>query len=761
MTFGAAFNLETLNGTNGFLLQGLSQGVTPEILVSDAGDINNDGIADFILGVPFGDSNGVLNAGISYVVFGGSQLGQTGSLTPDSLDGTNGFAIAGIDTNDRAGSAISSAGDVNNDGLDDLLIGAPTARRNQQNFAGESYVVFGRTQGFSPQLNLADLDGSNGFIINGPSIDDDQVGASVSELGDINGDDIDDFIIGAPRTRPDDDRSRAGASYVVFGGSGLGSSGQLALTSLNGSNGFVIEGIAPTDRSGAVVSSAGDINGDGINDILIAAPDVNAEDDLSGEEGEAYVVFGGSGVGGGGTLQLADLNGANGFVIEAVDEGSSLGGLGLAISPAGDLNGDGIDDILVADPSADIEGIGGTVGRVHVLFGDSAIGSSGRFDLADLDGTNGFVINGISSIDEWGSSVSALGDLNGDGLDDIILAPDLGAGYYVIYGSPTLGQGGSLNLSDVDGSNGFFIFEISDSRIIGGVVSGVGDINNDGINDLLTTSDTLGSLAQAYAVFGDAGDASPSDGQAALGFFDYEQFLRFQNPSAVAPSDTIDGLPLAQLFDEQYYLVQNPDVAAAVASGAFSAGYQHFVQFGVAEGRDPSILYNEQHYLDTNVDVAQAIQNGGIRSGLEHFLVFGHEEGRDPSSLFSQQDYLTNNPDVAAAVNSGGFQSGFEHYIEFGAGESRLPILSLYDEIHYLQNNPDVAAAVTAGAFTDGFEHFVLFGQGEGRTPSTLYNESSYLGFNPDVAAAVAAGAFANGFEHYIEFGRFEDRAVL
>ena len=245
------------------------------------------------------------------------------------------------------------------------------------------------------------------------------------------------------------------------------------------------------------------------------------------------------------------------------------------------------------------------------------------------------------------------------------------------------------------------------------------------------------------------------------GLFDYEQFLRLQNPTATIPTDAIDGLPLAQFFDEAYYRALNPDVAAAVSAGIFASGYEHFVLFGVAEGRNPSVLYDEAFYLANNSDVAQAVTAGVVESGLQHFLNFGHEENRDPSSQFDQSDYLTNNPDVAAAIDGGVFQSAFEHYIEFGADENRIPALSLYNEAYYLQNNPDVAAAVANGIFADGFEHFVSSGQGESRSPSSLFNEASYRSLNPDVNAAVAAGVFSSGFEHYGLFGRFEGRTTI
>ena len=243
-------------------------------------------------------------------------------------------------------------------------------------------------------------------------------------------------------------------------------------------------------------------------------------------------------------------------------------------------------------------------------------------------------------------------------------------------------------------------------------------------------------------------------------FFDFEEFLQAQNPNAAVPTLEIGGLQLAQLYDETFYLRHNPDVANAVRVGAFSSGFDHFVNFGVREGRNPSVLYDEAFYLDANLDVAQAVSAGYFASGFEHFLLFGHRENRNPSHLFNQADYLTNYGDVAQAVNDGWLSSGFAHYVHFGAEENRLP-LSLYEENFYLANHPDVAAAVSAGAFNSGLEHFIQFGQQEGRAPSTLYNEASYLALNADVAAAVATGSFNSGFEHYELFGRFEARQVF
>ncbi|MEM1278516.1 MAG: Calx-beta domain-containing protein [Cyanobacteria bacterium P01_H01_bin.152] len=244
-------------------------------------------------------------------------------------------------------------------------------------------------------------------------------------------------------------------------------------------------------------------------------------------------------------------------------------------------------------------------------------------------------------------------------------------------------------------------------------------------------------------------------------FFDYAQSLRFRNLAALVPQDTFGGLPLAELFDASYYLAQNSDVAAAVGNN-LDAAYQHFVQFGIKEGRNPSALFNEGRYLEQNPDVAQAVKAGFIASGLEHFLLSGHKEQRDPSQMFDQSDYLTNNPDVAAAVAQGFVDSAFAHYTINGIDENRLSTAPLlFNEAFYLKNNPDIAVAVTQGFLADGFEHFARFGQREGRAPSELYNEASYLALNPDVNAAVASGALTSGFQHYELFGRFEGRTAV
>jgi len=267
----------------------------------------------------------------------------------------------------------------------------------------------------------------------------------------------------------------------------------------------------------------------------------------------------------------------------------------------------------------------------------------------------------------------------------------------------------------------------------------------------------------------DVGDASinalSTPTAESAGYFNFNQFAEFQlldeGITIDVPPTEINGIRLSLLYDETYYLAENADVNDAIELGAFASGFEHFLAFGVNEGRNPSILFDEAFYLAQNGDVADAVNNNLIDSGLIHYLLFGSSEGRNPSALFNEIDYLTTNQDVLNAVVNGGFTSGFDHYIEFGAGEGRSPNLLLFQEQFYLNSNNDVADAVDGGFFASGFEHYVLFGQGEQRDPSSLFDESAYLAAHPDVANAVLVDAFSSGFEHYIKFGRAEGRLAV
>lgn len=429
------------------------------------------------------------------------------SLELADLDGSNGFVINGIAAGDGAGH-VSDAGDINDDGIDDFIIGAAGADPNGLSDAGQTYVIFGTEAGFPATLGLADLDGSNGFTINGLGFQD-LSGAAVSGAGDINGDGIDDLLIGAYWAAPNG--SISGQSYVVFGNP-LGFPASLELADLDGSNGFAINGVAAYDQSGISVSGAGDVNADGVDDVLIGA--VTASPNGVNGCGQSYVVFGRTALFPA-SLELADLDGSNGFAINgiAADDWS-----GYAVSGAGDLNGDDIDDVIIGAQNADPNG--DSSGQSYVVFG-SAAGFAASLDLAALDGSNGFAINGIAPPDSSGFSVSDAGDFNGDGLDDVLIGamsasangiPACGQSY-VLFGTRA-GFPPAFELADLDGSNGLAINGVAAYDWSGFSVSGAGDMNGDGIGDVLIGAPYAypngERSGQSYVVFGTRGELPAS-----------------------------------------------------------------------------------------------------------------------------------------------------------------------------------------------------------------------------------------------------------
>ncbi len=407
--FASAIDLSSLDGNNGFRLDGVASYDFSGRAVSGAGDINGDGFDDLLIGAYGAGPNGSFS-GSSYVVFGGNN-GFDPDINLETLDGGTGFRLDGVAAGDYSGFAVSAVGDINADGIDDLVIGAPLADPNGIS-SGSSYVVFGSSNGFASVINLSTLSGSNGFRIDGGAANDFS-GGVVSAAGDINGDGIDDLIIGAIGADPNGINS--GSSYVIFGDSSDSFASAIDLSSLTGSNGFRLDGVAAYDRSGRAVSAAGDINGDGIDDLIIGA--VFADPNGS-NSGASYVVFGRS-IGFDAALDLSSLDGSNGFRLDGV---AAEDRSGIAVSAAGDINGDGIDDLIVGAYGADSSG--SDSGSSYLVFGRSTGAFAAVINLSSLDGGNGFRLDGVAAGDQSGRSVSAAGDINGDGIDDLIIGAD-------------------------------------------------------------------------------------------------------------------------------------------------------------------------------------------------------------------------------------------------------------------------------------------------------------------------------------------------
>ena len=240
---------------------------------------------DIVIGAYHADSHSdAVSGGVTYIAFGNERSAFDDGNDVNDLNGTNGFRLLGDNVNDYSGYSVSTLGDINGDGYDDIIVGKP----ERYGETPHAYVYFGKAGGYTADVQLENLNGHDGFALVGTGGD--HHGFSVSEAGDVNGDGYDDMLIGAPQV-PNivfslTETDGPGETWLVYGKKS-GYKASVALNSLDDTEGFRIAGIDNKDKSGFSASSAGDINNDGYADIIIGAPGA-----ASGK-GESYVIFGG------------------------------------------------------------------------------------------------------------------------------------------------------------------------------------------------------------------------------------------------------------------------------------------------------------------------------------------------------------------------------------------------------------------------------------------------------------------------------------
>ena len=371
--------------------------------VSGAGDINGDGRADLIIGGPNDENNGI-NSG-SVRVFSG-------------IDGSVLYTFNG-DAGNFFGNSVSGAGDVNGDGTPDLIVGAPSSFNN------------GTTAGYARVLSGSD--GSVLYNFDGDNIDD-RFGDSVSGAGDVNGDGRADLIVG----------TNAGDTIVAIGPDATRTvSLRGSARVLSGSDGSVLYNFDGDDSFGFSVSGAGDVNGDGRDDLIVGVP----RNDISAISGSAQV-----------------LSGTDGSVLYNFD--GDGGDFGVLVSSAGDVNGDGFADLIVSAGVGSVRVFSGIDGSVLYTF--------------DGDADNFFAF-----------SLSCAGDVNGDGMADMII------------GAPRdeddIDMGSAHVLSGIDGSVLYTFDGDNENEEFGGEVSGAGDVNGDGIDDFIVGARRGGANDGGYA----------------------------------------------------------------------------------------------------------------------------------------------------------------------------------------------------------------------------------------------------------------------
>jgi len=477
--FSNAYSLTVFNGldgllvgTNGFQLVGAAEENQFGFSVATAGDMNADGRDDVVIGAPFYDeTGGRYRAGRAYVLYGDSQFILSEQIV--ILNGSNGFQAVGGAADDRKGTAVCGIGDFNGDGYDDILIGAPFADHGTETNAGAAYLLLGHTNQ-TLSFDVGSLDGTNGFLIEGLASGD-NCGNAVAGAGDVNGDGLDDFLLGAEGAG-----SATGQVYVVFGATNAVS--PISLAALNGDNGFVITGESASDNAGHALAGGGDFNGDGLDDIFIGAQ--AAVDGW--QRGRAYVVFGATNWNA--DFSLAALDGTNGTRLDGTN---LFGQVGSAVAHA-DVNGDGRTDLLASAPN---------LNQVYALYG--ATRPPVAVSVTSLNGTNGFLFAVTNATVSLGASLAGAPNVNADGFEDFICgAPALSpggissaGGAFVVMGRPDFPA--QWTSDEIDGTNGFVFEGIQALAEAGRAVGTFGDMNGDGFTDL-----AVGEYNYDYAIPG-------------------------------------------------------------------------------------------------------------------------------------------------------------------------------------------------------------------------------------------------------------------
>ena len=424
--------------------------------VASAGDVDGDGLDDILVGAP---EHGYGFYGHAYLILSAS-LGESTDMELSAADhvfmGDEG-TLMGDHLVAFAGQSVASAGDVDGDGLDDILVGASSTFTAGVGSAGKAYLMLGSSlaaDSGSMWLDSADYQfwGEDGI---------DRAGYSVASAGDVDGDGLDDIIVGAYLN--DDGGLNAGKAYIILGAS-LGSTSGMNL----GSADYSLVGERSGDEAGHSVSSAGDVDGDGLDDILVGTADTN----------KTYLILGAS-LGDGSSIDLSEAD----CIFLGEEESDKTG---YAVSSAGDVDGDGLDDILIGSFG---------VGKAYVVLG-SSLGDSSEIELSSADyridgGTFGWLYH-------YGRFVSSAGDLDGDGLGDIIIGSEANRAY-VFLGS-SLGDSSEIELSTADLKYEGEVY----GDDAGYAAAGAGDVDGDGLDDVLVGAPQYGpfsrALGRAYLV---------------------------------------------------------------------------------------------------------------------------------------------------------------------------------------------------------------------------------------------------------------------
>ena len=360
------------------------------------------------------DSDAVLSAAVELSL----------SLLPSWTAESN-LASAGF------GYSVASAGDVNGDGLDDVVVGAYGYTNGEEN-EGCAYLYLGSASG---------LCATPSWTAEGNQTEA-NLGMSVASAGDVNGDCYDDVVIGAQNY--DNGETNEGRAYLYFGAA----SGLSTLPSWTAESDQAYAGL------GNSIASAGDVNGDGYDDVVVGAP---GYDNGEENEGRAY-------------LYLGSASGPSGTPSWAAESNQANVWYGASVASAGDVNGDGYDDVVIGAPGYDNDGI--SEGRIYLYLGSPS----------GLSSTPSWTAEGDQNSGHFGISAASAGDVNGDGYDDVVAGAlwydngetDEGRAYLYL-GSPSGLSSTPSWTAEGNQANARFSWSVSSA----------GDVNGDGFDEVV------------------------------------------------------------------------------------------------------------------------------------------------------------------------------------------------------------------------------------------------------------------------------------
>jgi hypothetical protein len=426
--------------------------------ISSEGDLNGDGYADIVIASST-NSEGGAASGQVYIMWG-----RAGNWNGFTNLGNADASFLGTDIADSSGTAIDSSGDLNGDGLDDMVISSPT-NSDTDTQAGKVSVVFGQKNASTAWTKDMDLETVADATFLGEYAFD-QLGMMVSTAGDVNNDGIDDLLIGAPGF--DATGADAGKAYLILGRTSPWTKG----ANVNNSSVATFLGQSAGDGLGLGCALVRDLNGDLYDDVVLGAWGDNHK---ANNAGQVFIMMGRAS----GWAKPMDLSAADASYVG--DHANDA--LGLFMSSAGNVNGDGFNDLLISSEYSDVNGANS--GMAYLLLG-KASGWAMDQDITTADAA----FNGVVASEQAGRPCVGVGDINRDGLDDMMISSMLNdeagvdAGQvYIVFGNKTW----SSTPKSLDLANASFLGADVGGNL-GWALGGGGDVNGDGIPDLLMSA---------------------------------------------------------------------------------------------------------------------------------------------------------------------------------------------------------------------------------------------------------------------------------